>query len=42
MDDERQPQTVIPQQFIKEQKAYFAEVDAFDLIEEFVSEADLE
>lgn len=37
-----QPQAVLPQEFIDEQRAYFAEVDAFELPEEVVSATDLE
>ncbi|XP_078436111.1 uncharacterized protein LOC144706900 [Wolffia australiana] len=41
-DDEGQPQTILPRQFIEEQRAYFTEVDAFELAEEVVSEDELE
>ncbi|CAA6669271.1 unnamed protein product [Spirodela intermedia] len=41
-DSRNQPQALLPQQFIDEQRAYFAEVDAFQLPEEVVSETELE
>lgn len=34
--------SLLPQDFIEKQRAYFAEVDAFDLPEEAVSESELE
>ena len=33
---------VLPQDFVEKQKAYFAEIDAFELPEEVVSESELE
>lgn len=32
----------LPEEFVKKQKAYFADVDAFELAEEEVSESELE
>ena len=33
---------MLPKDFIEKQKAYFAEIDAFELPEEVVSESELE
>lgn len=35
-----EPQHAMPQDFIEKQKAYFAEIDAFELSEEEVESAD--
>lgn len=38
--DKHEPQHALPQDFIEKQRAYFAEIDAFELAEEEVESAD--
>ncbi|KAJ4707365.1 GATA zinc finger domain-containing protein 24 [Melia azedarach] len=40
MKDKHEPQHALPQDFIEKQRAYFAEIDAFELAEEEVESAD--
>ncbi|XP_020276693.1 uncharacterized protein LOC109851002 isoform X2 [Asparagus officinalis] len=42
LDDEVLPQSSMSQDYIERQRAYFAEIDAYDLAEEVVSESELE
>lgn len=42
LQKQRVPKNDLSQDFIEEQKAYFAEVDAFELPEEVVSDSELE
>ena len=41
-DDEVLEKSLLPQDYIERQRAYFAEIDACDLAEEVVSESELE